>query len=194
MDNISRSLLNHCNVDFESETLSTPENSTPEKPANAQKIGISKTVYFSSKPMLNVRKQSHVHTLYSFCHLFIVQVPKRNRWLKCALQNLLINCPQRKFALNQHVHIACLKCNKHISMLIIFDTSSTNYVDISETLTVAELKGPQVEKTGGSLTKEQRQSLGKKRVWASQRFLLIVVGSFNTYIVWRGWPSIWRLR
>jgi hypothetical protein len=48
-------------------------------------------------------------------------------------------------------------------MLIIFDTSSTNYVDISETLTVAELRGPRVEKTGGSLTKKNNvKAWGRK--------------------------------
>ena len=48
-------------------------------------------------------------------------------------------------------------------MLIIFDTSSTNYVDISETLIVAELRGPQVEKTSRSLTKKNNvKAWGRK--------------------------------
>ena len=46
MDNISRSLLNHCNVDFESETLSTPENSTTRKPGKrACRMSENKVTY-----------------------------------------------------------------------------------------------------------------------------------------------------
>ena len=56
-------------------------------------------------------------------------------------------------------------------MLIIFDTSSTNYVDISETLTVAELKGPQVEKTGGSSIKKNNvKAWGRKEYKPASAF------------------------
>ena len=120
MDNISRSLLNHCNVDFESETLSTPENSTTRKPGKRAKNWNEQDSLFLIQAYAECQKTKS-RTLYSFCHLFIVQVPKRNRWLKCPLPNLLINCPQRKFALNQHVHSVMI--DACFSLFLVHDAS-----------------------------------------------------------------------